>query len=75
MEVTPRPKRLVTAIAIGLGGIVLLIIVSMPDVKPSPRAGAMRLSLTRADQKGIRSASILAVVVACIPDPHIESRR
>jgi hypothetical protein len=47
----------------------------MPDVNPRPSAGAMRLSLKRADQKGMRSASILAVVVACIPDPHTESRR
>jgi hypothetical protein len=29
MEITPRPKRLRTAIAIGLGGIGLLIILSM----------------------------------------------
>ena len=29
MEITPRPKRLSTAIAIGLGGIGLLIILSM----------------------------------------------
>ena len=29
MEVTPRPKRLVTAIAIGLGGIGLAIVLSM----------------------------------------------
>src|SRR6476659_5964058 len=45
----------------------------MPDVKPRPRAGAIRLSLTRADQKGTRSASVL-VIVACIPDPRIDSR-
>jgi hypothetical protein len=35
----------------------------------------MRLSLMRADQKGMRSASILAVVVDCIPTPQIDSRR
>ena len=29
MEVTPRPKRLVTAIAVGLGGIGLTIVLSM----------------------------------------------
>src|SRR5258706_1333245 len=45
----------------------------MPDVKPRPRAGAIRLSLTRADQKGTRSASVL-VIVACIPGPRIDSR-
>src|ERR1700758_1296220 len=45
----------------------------MPDVKPSPRAGAIRLSLMRADQKGTRSASVLAIV-ACIPGPRIDSR-
>jgi hypothetical protein len=38
----------------------------MPDVKPRPRAGAIRLSLIRADQKGTRSASEF-VIVACIP--------
>src|SRR5215471_1643619 len=38
----------------------------MPDVKPRPRAGAIRLSLMRADQKGTGSASVL-VSVACIP--------
>ena len=30
----------------------------MPDVKPRPRAGAIRLSLMRADQKGTGSASV-----------------
>ena len=29
MEVSPRPKSLVTAIAIGLGGIGLVIVLSM----------------------------------------------
>ena len=29
MEVTPRPKSLVTAIAIGLGDIILIIVLSM----------------------------------------------
>src|SRR5580693_9318986 len=38
----------------------------MPDVKPRPRAGAIRLSLIRADQKGTGSASEF-VIVACIP--------
>ena len=45
----------------------------MPDVKPRPRAGAIRLSLMRADQKGMRSASVLAIV-ACMPDPRVDSR-
>jgi hypothetical protein len=45
----------------------------MPDVKPRPMAGAIRLSLMRADQKGTRSASVLAIV-ACILDPRIRSR-
>ena len=45
----------------------------MPDVKPRPRAGAIRLSVMRADQKGTRSASVLAIV-ACIPGPRIDSR-
>src|SRR5262249_46435199 len=45
----------------------------MPDVKPRPRAGAIRLSLMRADQKGTGSASVL-VSVACIPGPRIDSR-
>ena len=40
----------------------------MPDVKPRPRAGAIRLSLMSADQKGTGSASILTIVV-CIPAP------
>src|SRR4051794_11662385 len=35
----------------------------MPDVKPKPRAGAIRLSLMSADQKGRGSASILTIVV------------
>src|SRR5215468_11976952 len=38
----------------------------MPDVKPRPRAGAIRLSLMRADQKGTGPASVL-VSIACIP--------
>ena len=45
----------------------------MPDVKPSPTAGAIRLSVTRADQKGTRSVSVL-VIVACIPGSLIDSR-
>jgi hypothetical protein len=40
----------------------------MPDVKPRPRAGAIRLSLMSADQKGTGSASILTIVVG-IPAP------
>src|SRR5689334_20282822 len=42
----------------------------MPDVKPRPSAGAMRRSLTRADQNGTRS---LSISVACIPDPCMTS--
>jgi len=45
----------------------------MPDVKPRPRAGAIRLSVIRADQKGMRSASVLEII-ACIPIPRIDSR-
>ena len=37
----------------------------MPDVKPRPKAGAIRLSFMGADQKGMRSASVVEVV-ACI---------
>jgi hypothetical protein len=35
----------------------------IPDEKPSPTAGAMRLSSMRAVQNGTRSASVLAIVV------------
>src|SRR5262249_57253717 len=45
----------------------------MPDVKPRPSAGAIRLSLMGADQKGTGSASVL-VSIACIPGPRIDSR-
>src|SRR6516165_1060678 len=45
----------------------------MPDVKPRPRAGAIRLSLMRADQKGTGSASVL-VSSACTPGPRVDSR-
>jgi len=38
----------------------------MPDVKPRPKAGTIRLSLMGADQKGTSSASVLTIV-ACIP--------
>src|SRR6266852_253792 len=38
----------------------------MPDVKPSPRAGAMRLSLMRADQKATGSASVFAIVASIL---------
>src|SRR6516165_8995824 len=34
----------------------------MPDVKPRPTAGAIRLSLMRADQKGTGSASVLVSI-------------
>jgi hypothetical protein len=37
----------------------------MPDVKPRPRAGAIRLSVMRADQNGMRSVPVRAIV-ACI---------
>src|SRR3954452_17879372 len=37
----------------------------MPDMNPRPSAGAIRLSVMTADQKGTRSASVLAIV-ACI---------
>src|ERR1051325_6023864 len=39
----------------------------MPDTKPSPSAGAMRLSLTRADQKATRSVPVLSSVACILP--------